>query len=141
VHVIHLPGEDTATTRILLVIADLRTELALRESEQNLRRVLEHSPIPMASYRLNERREVLFVNREFTRTFGYILEEVTTVEQWEALAFPDPAYRKQSFPGGKKPWRGPTRSRAPFPRGNSGSFARMVVSAMWMSARPSWMTA
>ncbi|MFM8441765.1 MAG: PAS domain S-box protein [Methylococcus sp.] len=97
VHVIHLPGEDTATTRILLVIADLRAELALRESEQNQRKVLEYSPIPMASYRLNERREVLFVNREFTRTFGYSLEEVATVEQWEALAFPDPAYRQQSF--------------------------------------------
>ena len=97
VHVIHLPSEDTATTRIVLVMADLRAELALRESEQNLRKVLEHSPIPMASYRLDEGREVLFVNREFTRTFGYTLEEVATVAQWEALAFPDPAYRQESF--------------------------------------------
>jgi len=97
VQVIHLLGEDTATTRILLVMTDLRAELALRESEQHLRQVLEHSPIPMASYRMNESREVFFINGEFTRIFGYTREDVPTVDHWASLAFPDPAYRRQSF--------------------------------------------
>jgi|GEM_PF-2046751 len=97
VQVIHLPGEDTATTRILLVLTDLRAELALRESERHLRHILENSPIPMASYRMNELREVFFINGEFTRIFGYTREDVPTVDHWASLAFPDPAYRRQSF--------------------------------------------
>ena len=96
-HAIALPGEVSETVRILLVMADLRAELAVRESERNLRRVLEHAPIPMASYRLGERREFVFVNREFTQVFGYTREDVPTVDHWASQAFPDPAYRRQSF--------------------------------------------
>ena len=96
VHVIHLPGEEGKSTRILLVMADLRGELSLRENE-SLRQVLEHSPIPMAAYSLDAKREVQFINEEFTRIFGYTLEDLPTVDRWAELAFPDPDYRRQSF--------------------------------------------
>jgi len=65
--------------------------------EESFRGMLEHAPIPMGCYALDARRGVLFVNRQFTRTFGYTREDIPTVADWAELAFPDPAYRRQTF--------------------------------------------
>lgn len=69
-----------------------RVEEALRTSEKVLRQMLEASPLPIVLSEGVEQRLVL-LNRCFTETFGYTLEDTPDMEHlWDA-ACPDPAYR------------------------------------------------
>jgi PAS domain S-box-containing protein len=54
-------------------------------------------PIAIAVDTLEDRSRLVFVNRQFTRTFGYTLEDIPTVERWAELAYPDPSYRAAVF--------------------------------------------
>jgi signal transduction histidine kinase/DNA-binding response OmpR family regulator len=54
-------------------------------------------PIAIAVDTLEAQSKLVFVNRQFTRTFGYTLEDIPTVERWAELAYPDPSYRAAVF--------------------------------------------
>ena len=61
---------------------------ALRASEAKLRSVIDCSPVPLA---LNdEQGNITYVNREFTKTFGYDLGDIPTLANWWQKAYPDP---------------------------------------------------
>ncbi len=68
-----------------------RAEEALRESETTLRRVLDHTPIPIGIQDLEGRID--YVNRRFTQVFGYEQKDIPDVWRWADRAYPDPAYR------------------------------------------------
>ena len=42
---------------------------------------------------LNDAKNVTFVNPEFTKRFGYTLDDIPTLADWWPKAYPDPAYR------------------------------------------------
>lgn len=70
-----------------------RLETELRTSQARLQRLLEHLPVSTSVVELGHEGRVLFSNAEFHRTFGYAQDEVPTVEEWFALAYPDPNHR------------------------------------------------
>lgn len=73
------------------------TELRLRRSQTSLQHILDNLPIPVSGATLSlwspiESR-AFFLNRQFTATFGYTLDDIPTIDAWAKLAYPDPAYR------------------------------------------------
>jgi PAS domain S-box-containing protein len=68
-----------------------KTEQTLRESEERLRTLLEFSPISMAIICMDGTIE--YINRRSIETFGYLPEDIPTMEQWWRLAYPDETYR------------------------------------------------
>ncbi|WP_430008969.1 EAL domain-containing protein [Methylophaga lonarensis] len=66
---------------------------ALARSEAKLRSILNASPIP---YALNDdKQRVQYINKAFTDTFGYTIEDIPSVDVWWELAYPAPEYRSQ----------------------------------------------
>jgi PAS domain S-box-containing protein len=76
------------------VITDI-TERKRTEKEQRL--IFDNLPIAVAATTLTSPAEMTFINQQFTRTFGYMLEEIPTVAIWAEKAYPDPAYRREVF--------------------------------------------
>jgi PAS domain S-box-containing protein len=68
-----------------------------KKAEAQLQRVLDNLPIAVAATTLTSPADLTFINEEFTRTFGYTLEEVPTVAAWAEKAYQDPAYRREVF--------------------------------------------
>jgi PAS domain S-box-containing protein len=70
-----------------------RRTRALQASEQQFRRLLED--LPMAAAWTSEDGRIEFLNHKFTALFGYTRADMPDVQQWFALAYPDPAYREK----------------------------------------------
>ena len=68
-----------------------------KRAETQLQLVLHNLPIAVAATTLTSPAEMTFVNEQFTRTFGYTLEDVPTVVAWAEKAYPDPDYRREVF--------------------------------------------
>lgn len=66
------------------------TETALKESQENLRRLLEQTPVAIGIRGLDG--DLRFINRKFEQTFGYKAEEIFKLQDWFARVYPDPAY-------------------------------------------------
>jgi PAS domain S-box-containing protein len=69
-----------------------RRTAALQQSEEHLRRTLEHLPVALGIAGLNGRIE--YVNLEFTRLFGFEARDLPDIATWTRLAYPDPGYRQ-----------------------------------------------
>ncbi|WP_316672931.1 PAS domain S-box protein [uncultured Tolumonas sp.] len=70
-----------------------QAEIALKQSEERFRLVIDASPIP---YALNDDHfNITYLNSAFIRTFGYTLEDIPTLADWWPKAYPDPEYRQQ----------------------------------------------
>ncbi|MCP3926739.1 MAG: ABC transporter substrate-binding protein [Desulfobacterales bacterium] len=75
-----------------------RSESEQRLSEARFRKMIEKSPLPMVI--TDENQDIVFFSNKFTELFGYTLEDVSTVEKWWTIAYPDEKYRtkvKQSW--------------------------------------------
>lgn len=70
-----------------------KVEDVLRESHENLRQVMENSPVPMAL--TDEKWRIVFLNRKFIKKFGYDLTDIPAMEKWWLRAYPDPSYREE----------------------------------------------
>jgi len=68
-------------------------ESRLRESETLLRGLVETSPIPMLVVTADADNRVLLMNQQFTKTFGYSIQDVPDISAWWVRAYPDLAYR------------------------------------------------
>lgn len=69
-----------------------RVESELRNSEANLYRIIDSSPIPKVV--CNAQGHIIFANKSFVRVFGYTLEEIPTLDDWALQAYPDQDYRE-----------------------------------------------
>jgi PAS domain S-box-containing protein len=67
-------------------------EEALRESEENFKKLIESIPLPVTY--LNSLGEIVFRNDRFLQVMGYGYEEVPTVNEWWGKAYPDEKYRQ-----------------------------------------------
>jgi len=54
--------------------------------------VLNALPIPIG---FNDGENTVFINKAFTKAFGYELEDIPKVDDFWAKAFPDPVYRQE----------------------------------------------
>ena len=69
-----------------------QAEKQLRQSEERFRSIIDASPIPFA---LNDdQQNIVYLNPEFIRTFGYNLEDIPTLSDWWPKAYPDAGYRQ-----------------------------------------------
>lgn len=69
------------------------SELAMLRSRQHLERMLQVAPVPKIL--CDQQGKFTFVNDAFSRTYGYSREDISDLETWRALAFPDPGYRTE----------------------------------------------
>jgi len=67
-----------------------RDEVALRQSEQRSRAIIEASPTPFALH--NDQMKPTFVNKAFISLFGYTLEDIPDLDTWITKAYPDKKY-------------------------------------------------
>lgn len=82
-----------------------RRELEQRKAvEENLRRVLDNLPFPVATSSAgtdfdwrDARAKVTYLNRRFTALFGYTLEDIPTVAEWARRSLPDEEKRHEVF--------------------------------------------
>ena len=77
-----------------------RVEVALRESEEKFRLLLENLPLPVA-FSTNS-GVISFRNTRFVQVFGYTEADVPTLSEWWIKAYPDKHYREKV----KKNWEG-----------------------------------
>ncbi len=68
-----------------------------KRAETQLRLVLDNLPIAVAATTLTSPAVITFINAQFTRAFGYTLEDVPTVAAWGDKAYPDADYRREVF--------------------------------------------
>jgi len=67
-------------------------EIALRESEEKFRRLMESTPLPITY--LNKEGTITFRNKRFIKVFGYTENDVPTINEWWTKAYPDNQYRQ-----------------------------------------------
>jgi PAS domain S-box-containing protein len=70
-----------------------QAEAALRASEERFRHLVENAPFGLSLMRPDQR--FAFFNPQFTRIFGYTLDDIPDKSTWFHSAYPDPDYRKQ----------------------------------------------
>jgi PAS domain S-box-containing protein len=73
------------------ITARKQAERNLLNSEERFRWFFKLSPIPLNI--INKTSAIIAVNKQFTGTFGYSLEDVPTLDEWWLLAYPDTEYR------------------------------------------------
>ncbi len=95
--------EAGALVRSLAVIVDVtarkRAERELRESEERLRRLVEHSPLAITI--IDSAGRIEYTNSKHAEIVGYTTAEVPTLEAWWALVYPDAKARERV----KTDWR------------------------------------
>lgn len=76
------------------VIIRLETLEALRKSEEQFRKMVDYSPVPIVLLD-NTAKRFTYFNKTLIDTLGYTLEDVPDMDAWNRAAYPDPAYRKK----------------------------------------------
>lgn len=89
------------------VTEQMNTQKALRESEENLRQLLEHAPSPMGVVTFEG--EVIYFNAAFQNVFGYSVEDTPTLEDWWVAACPKESLRKAMKAKGDRFFQGLAR--------------------------------
>ena len=72
---------------------DAREAEVRRAAERRLRRILDQMPTAVRVYAPHSEAGEVFVNDRFTQLFGYRPEDVRTLDDWFARAYPDAANR------------------------------------------------
>jgi PAS domain S-box-containing protein len=86
--------DGSGTIAIVRDITERNVSIKLiKESEERLATVLINSPIPLALAKSDN--SIVFVNNQFTKTFGYELAEIPNVSYWWELAYPNAQYRAE----------------------------------------------
>ncbi|MCK9591037.1 MAG: PAS domain S-box protein [Methanoregula sp.] len=75
------------------ITEDRQREVALKESEARLRRILEQEPLPLCF--VNNDGVITLRSDRFVQVFGYTAEDVPDLNAWWQRAYPDPDYRQQ----------------------------------------------
>jgi PAS domain S-box-containing protein len=77
-------------------ITEIRaTERALREKEENFKKLIDNSPLPICIMNSNGHFE--YWNKKFTEMFGYTSQDMPTIKEWWKLFYPDSQHRKEAF--------------------------------------------
>ena len=82
-----------ATASVLDVTERKKAVEVLKESEENLRALMEAMPVGVGFY--DEERRIEYLNPCFVDWFGYTREDIPTVDAWYLKAYPDPIHREK----------------------------------------------
>ena len=63
-----------------------------KEQKIQLKDILDFSPVGISWSNLDGKIE--YINHQFTKLFGYTLEDIPTISDWYSKAYPDESYRK-----------------------------------------------
>lgn len=109
------------------------------ERRIQLEDLLESSPVPISWADGKDR--IKYVNRQFTRLFGYTLDDLPDLETWSRRAYPDPDYMENVI----APWRKAValakqkHTQAPELEANvtckDGLLRRIVIRTTWVGNR------
>jgi PAS domain S-box-containing protein len=86
-------GKKLMLSMIHDITEQKQTEKALKESESRFRKLAESAPMGIIISDRNQNTE--YVNQRFTEMFGYTIEDMSSVEQWWTMAYPDEQFRNQ----------------------------------------------
>ncbi|MGO9377131.1 MAG: PAS domain S-box protein [Dissulfurispiraceae bacterium] len=93
-------GKCTGTTGFARDISERkREEESLKKREENFRQLIDRNPVAMAV--ADKDGKFSFFNNKFIETFGYTLEDISSVDEWWPRAYPDEEYRQKVING----WR------------------------------------
>lgn len=70
-----------------------QAEEKITVSEKRFRTMIELNSIPMVITDLNQ--DLVMLNKEFTKIYGYTIEDIPTAKKWWNTAYPDLEYRKK----------------------------------------------
>jgi len=83
-----------------IALARRQTEDRLRRSEERFKSLVELAAFPTAI--ISREGKYLLINQEFTKTFGYTIDEIPNGKEWFTRAFPDPDRRKEAIVAWKR---------------------------------------
>lgn len=91
-----LEAVKLSATSFMGMVTDItkrkQTEDLLQKNEHYLKLIIETLPIALA---MNDSAgNITFLNRTFTQTIGYTIDEIPTLEEWWPRAYPDESYRQ-----------------------------------------------
>jgi PAS domain S-box-containing protein len=69
-----------------------QAERAIKESEENFKKIIDNSPLPIAI--MNSRGEFEYTNHKLIEMFGYTIEDIPSISKWWNTVYPDPDYRR-----------------------------------------------
>ena len=84
---------DELVSRVKMHAEFRCTELALHESQRQFQQIGEISPFPILI--LSHDGQTEYINPQFTRLFGYTIDDIPTIQDWFERAFPDIEYRNE----------------------------------------------
>ncbi len=91
-----LKSENGQINAVIGVATDItertKVENALRQSEEKFRTIFNSTPVPLAVN--DSEQNILLLNDEFVKIFGYTLEDIPTLNEWWPRAYPDAEYRQ-----------------------------------------------
>ena len=77
---------------LIIITSFIRSTLKASLANRKFLNLLENAPIP---YAVNANDQTIsYVNKTFTETYGYTLEDIPTLDEWWIKAYPNPAYRQ-----------------------------------------------
>ncbi|PKQ60816.1 hypothetical protein BZG01_20335 [Labilibaculum manganireducens] len=92
-----IKNEFEKVTHIVLVHRDItdqkEAQKALRKSESQFKTFVQRVPIPLSLVNITSGK-IKYLNDRFFNTFGYTLEDISHLDDWWQLAYPDPKYRE-----------------------------------------------
>jgi len=68
-------------------------ENALIDNEEQFRKIVDYSPFPISI--VESSGVITYINKRFTDVFGYTIEELPTIRDWQNLAYPDEKVREE----------------------------------------------
>jgi PAS domain S-box-containing protein len=87
-----------------LLMEEKQAEANVKANEAQLQALMDASPVAI-SWSSLKNRNIIYVNRRFTKIFGYTLEDIPTIDDWLNKAYPDHQYRETIMfmlkPGGE----------------------------------------
>ena len=86
-------GQWVAVGTVRDISVRKQTELALLQSEEKFRAILDASPVAHALS--DAKGNITLLNKTFSQTFGYTRENIPDLATWWTKAYPDPEYRSQ----------------------------------------------
>ncbi|NQT73845.1 MAG: PAS domain S-box protein [Chloroflexi bacterium] len=88
------PIENNELVSRVKMHAEFRcTELALHESQRQFQQIEEFSPFPI--FILSPDGKTEYLNPQFSKLFGYTIDDIPTAQEWFEFAFPDTEYRRE----------------------------------------------
>jgi PAS domain S-box-containing protein len=88
-----LDGKEYSIAHHRDITGRKKAEDSLRESYVRFGKIIEHAPIAMAVVALDGTIE--YINRKAVSVFGYLPEDIPTMERWWVQAYPDEKYRRE----------------------------------------------